>query len=251
MITIPSYSVEIHRSLRTIILRIIPVTMQLYKILLVSLQSTILLFVLPLVRGVCESEDHLNFDDCNLIDLSQKALTDICNRIGLDMVAHVLPAIVEDDNPDEGEKKVYTHEQYAMGAEECLMVEAEMERLAKEDPEALDRMEREALEDDPDIFAEIISDVLQQDVKLLNEVAAKIKGADDKADIVKDITEGMLGEGEKLEDRPDVLGYLVATIMNDDPSFLDEFDAQLAEGFEDWEEINQEEDSGDIMEDEL
>lgn len=203
---------------------------------------------------MCESEDHLNFDDCNLIDLSDKALTDICSRIGLDMVEHVLPAIVEDDDDnadDEKKKVVYTHEQYAMGAEECLLVEAEMERLAKEDPEALDRLEREALEDDPDILAEIISDVLQQDAKLLHDVVAKIKGAEEKAEIVKDITEGMLSEGEKLEDRPDVLGYLVATIMIEDPSFLDEFDAQLAEGFdfdsEDWEEYDQEEEGGNTM----
>ena len=177
------------------------------------------------------------------------------------MVDHVLPAIVDedDDNPaivDEATKKVYTHEQYALGAEECLMVEAEMERLAKEDPEALDRMEREALEDDPDILAEIISDVLQQDVQLLNEVAAKIKAADDKAEIVKDITEGMLSEGETLEDRPDVLGYLVATIMVEDPSFLDEFDSQLAEGIDEqeivyWDEMNQDEENGDNMGDEL
>ncbi|KAK1747667.1 hypothetical protein QTG54_001630 [Skeletonema marinoi] len=165
--------------------------MQLFKILLV-LQSITLFH---LVRGACETEDDLNFEDCNLIDLSDVVLTGICNRIGLDMVEHVLPTLIDDDDSS-GEKKVYTHEQYAMGAEECIMVEAEMERLAMEDPEELERMERSRY------LAEIISDVLQQDAQLLKDVATKIKEAADHADIVKDITEGMLSEGETLEDRP-------------------------------------------------
>jgi hypothetical protein len=201
-----------------------------YSILVVVVLAAALL---PFARGACQKEDDLNFENCNLIDLPDQILIDICNRIGLDMIEHVLPTIVEENN-----EQTYTHEQYAMGAEECLMVEAEMDRLAKEDPEALDRMEREALDDDPDILAEIISDVLKQDLELLNDVADKIKRSIDKTELVKDITEGMLKKGEKLEDRPDVLGYLVASIMIDDPTFLDEFDAQLAEGFEstDWAE---------------
>jgi hypothetical protein len=198
----------------------------------------------------CETERDLNFEECNLIDLTDEVLTGICNRIGLDMIEHVLPTIVDEaeDTPNKedgsgGDVKKYTHEQYARGAEECLLVEAEMDRLAKEDPEALDQMEREALEDDPALLAEIISDVLSQDKQLLKDVATKIKKADDKAEIVKDITEEMLNEGEQLEDRPDILGYLVATIIIDDPEFLDEFDEQLAEGGwydeEDWEEYEE------------
>lgn len=226
--------------------------MQLFKLLLLLLQSITLFH---LVHGACETEDDLDFETCNLIDLSDQVLTGICNRIGLDMVEHVLPTLVDDED-EEGDnnsngggeegttKKVYTHEQYAMGAEECIMVEAEMERLAIEDPEELERMELEAMAEDPEILAEIIADVLEQDEKLLTDVATKIKDATDHADIVKDIVEGMLNEGEKLEDRPDVLGYLVATIMIEDPDFLDEFDSQLAEEFfeydsEDWEESDE------------
>eukprot|EP00573_Skeletonema_grethae_P010476 CAMPEP_0201698114 /NCGR_PEP_ID=MMETSP0578-20130828/17248_1 /ASSEMBLY_ACC=CAM_ASM_000663 /TAXON_ID=267565 /ORGANISM="Skeletonema grethea, Strain CCMP 1804" /LENGTH=230 /DNA_ID=CAMNT_0048184557 /DNA_START=12 /DNA_END=704 /DNA_ORIENTATION=- len=224
--------------------------MQIFKLFL--LLQSITLF--HLVHGACETEDDLDFEKCNLIDLSDRVLTGICNRIGLDMIEHVLPTIVDDDDEDNnnnnsngaGEEgtKVYTHEQYAMGAEECIMVEAEMERLAVEDPEELERMEREAMAEDPDILAEIIADVLEQDEKLLTDVASKIKDATIHADIVKDIVEGMLNEGEKLEDRPDVLGYLVATIMVEDPDFLDEFDDQLAEEFfhydsEDWEESDE------------
>ena len=224
--------------------------MQLFKLLLI-IQSITSLF--DLVRGACETEDDLDFEGCNLIQLSDQVLTDICNRIGLDMEEHVLPTIIDDD--DMGEKKAYTHEHYALGAEECIMVEAEMERLAEEDPEELERMEREAMAEDPDILAEIIADVLQQDAKLLKDVAAKIKDAVDHADIVKDITENMLNEGDKLEDRPDILGYLVASIMVEDPEFLDEFDAQLSEEFFeegfDYEDEFDESESAEIMGDEL
>lgn len=224
--------------------------MQLFKLLLI-IQSITSLF--DLVRGACETEDDLDFEGCNLIQLSDQVLTDICNRIGLDMEEHVLPTIIDDD--DMGEKKAYTHEHYALGAEECIMVEAEMERLAEEDPEELERMEREAMAEDPDILAEIIADVLQQDAKLLKDVAAKIKDAVDHADIVKDITENMLNEGDKLEDRPDILGYLVASIMVEDPEFLDEFDAQLSEEFFeegfDYEDEFDERESAEIMGDEL
>ena len=225
--------------------------MQLFKLLLI-IQSITSLF--DLVQGApCETEDDLDFEGCNLIQLSDQVLTDICNRIGLDMEEHVLPTIIDDD--DMGEKKAYTHEHYALGAEECIMVEAEMERLVEEDPEELERMEREAMAEDPDILAEIIADVLQQDAKLLKDVAAKIKDAVDHADIVKDITENMLNEGDKLEDRPDILGYLVASIMVEDPEFLDEFDAQLSEdlfeeGF-DYEDDFDESESSEIMGDEL
>mmetsp|Transcript_14994 Transcript_14994/g.24496 ORF Transcript_14994/g.24496 Transcript_14994/m.24496 type:complete len:226 (-) Transcript_14994:60-737(-) len=225
--------------------------MQLFKLLLVLIQS-ITLF--DLVRGACETEDDLDFEGCNLIDLSDQVLAGICSRIGLDMVGHVLPTIIDDDDNSNGEreKKAYTHEHYALGAEECIMVEAEMERLAEEDPDELERMEREAMAEDPDILAEIITDVLQQDVKLLTDVASKIKDAVEHADIVKDITEGMLNEGEKLEDRPDILGYLVATIMVEDPEFLDEFDAQLSEEFfEEGFDSEYLEESGEIMGDEL
>ena len=219
-------------------------------------QLIILSFLLATSLALqCETERDLNFEECNLIDLTDEVLTGICNRIGLDMIEHVLPTIVdeEEETPNKdgsGDVKKYTHEQYARGAEECLLVEAEMDRLAKEDPEALDQMEREALEDDPALLAEIISDVLSQDEQLLKDVATKIKKADDKAEIVKDITEEMLNEGEQLEDRPDILGYLVATIIVDDLEFLDEFDEQLAEGGwydeEDWEEY-EEENNGDNL----
>lgn len=127
-----------------------------------------------LILSSCSSCSLLNYP----LIISGKS-QDICNRIGLDIIEHVLPYVLEeeesgdDNNNDESESssgkkddtitKAYTHEDYILGAEECLNIEAEMIELEDTDPEYLDQLERETLAEDPEIVAEIISDVLKQD----------------------------------------------------------------------------------------
>ena len=82
-------------------------------------------------RGECLTEDDLDFESCYLADLSNSALNEICERIGLDLEGHVLPALLgmdEDEEADVGEAKErdYTHDDYVRGAEECLMIEDEV-----------------------------------------------------------------------------------------------------------------------------
>ena len=153
------------------------------------------------------------------------------------MVGHVLPFLSnegddegDDINKDATPKTSYTHEEFVKGAEECLLIEDEMAELEEHDPEYLEQLEREALAEDPEIVAEIISDVLKQDNKLLVEIAAKLMK--DTPDVVKEM-EGMLGENEKLETRPDVVGFIVSKLLNDEENIdiLDEFDAALSEYF--------------------
>ena len=168
----------------------------------------------------------------------------ICNRIGLDMVGHVLPFLSnegDDGDPNKGDdnninkdavthKTSFTHEEFVKGAEECLLIEEEMAELEEHDPEYLEQLEREALAEDPEIVAEIIEDVLKQDNTLLVEIAAKLMK--DTPDVVKEM-EGMLGEDEKLETRPDVVGFIVAKLLSDEENLglLDEFDEALSEHF--------------------
>jgi len=249
----------------------------------------LLLFVCnnSFVRGACEVEADLDFESCDLKHLTDSALAvsshlmsilfdttckclnfntinmfylsshtnkiqDICNRIGLDIVEHVLPYVLEeeesdDDNADENSSsnkddttitKTYTHEEYVLGAEECLNIEAEMIELEESDPNYLDQLERESLAEDPEIVAEIISDVLRQDEKLLKDIAEKL--LKDAPDVVKEM-EGMLGD-EKLNTRPDVVGFVIATLLSvpdqdNAISILDEFDNALAKLFDGTEEI--------------
>ena len=192
---------------------------------------------------------------------SNKSTQDICNRIGLDIVEHVMPYVLEEEEEESGDNnadensssnkddktitKAYAHEDYVLGAEECLNIEAEM--IANE-PEYLDQLERESLAEDPEIVAEIIADVLRQDEKLLKDIAEKLM--QDAPDVVKEM-EGMLGD-EKLNTRPDVVGFVIATLLSDPDqdnaiSILDEFDSALAELFDETEEIYDEVGNGDEL----
>jgi len=166
-------------------------------------------------------------------------MQDICNRIGLDMISHVLPYLLDDDESEQIETgddggstsiEIYTHEDFVRGAEECLLIEDEMNRLEKEDPEYLAQLEREALEDDPDIVAEIVADVLKQDDTLLKEIASQLMS--DVPELMNEMNV-MLGEGEKLEDRPDVVALLVAQLLSDEHNLdiLDEFDEALSDHY--------------------
>ena len=144
--------------------------------------------------------------------------------------------------------KAYTHSDYVLGAEECLNIEAEMIALEESAPEYLDQLERESLAEDPEIVAEIIADVLRQDEKLLKDIAEKLM--QDAPDVVKEM-EGMLGD-EKLNTRPDVVGFVIATLLSDPDqdnaiSILDEFDSALAELFDETEEIYDEVGNGDEL----
>ena len=160
---------------------------------------------------------------------------DICGRIGLDMVSHVLPFLSDEyndsetmeGNDDVSTTRIYTHDDYVRGAEECLLIEDEMDRLEVDDPEYLDELEREALRDDPTIVAEIIANVLGEDDTLLTSIVSKLKT--DAPDVVSDM-ENMLMEGEELIDRPDVVAIIIARLLSDEQNLdlLDEFDEALS-----------------------
>ena len=174
-----------------------------------------------------------------ILSFQCSSIQDICNRIGLDMVSHVLPYLLDEEEsegnePDDGGgdalPKIYTHEDFVRGAEECLLIEDEMNRLEKDDPEYLAQLEREALEEDPDIVAEIVADVLKQDETLLKEIATKLL-----SDVPELVTEMniMLVEGEQLEDRPDIVGLIVAQLLSDEQNLdiLDVFDESLSDHY--------------------
>lgn len=140
---------------------------------------------------------------------------------------------VPDKHDNEKPKKVRTHEDYVKGAEECLLIEEEMDQLEEDDPDYLEELEREALLNDPEMVAEVLADVLKQDNALLTEIASKLTV--DAPDTVKEM-EGMLGEGEALHERPDVVGFIIAKMLAEeqDLGILDELDHALATHFHAW-----------------
>eukprot|EP00956_Cyclotella_meneghiniana_P005064 scaffold6277_cov54-Cyclotella_meneghiniana.AAC.3 len=215
-----------------------------------SIQSllfiTITLLHCLLHQTICEclTERDLDFEACDLVHLSESALSDICDRIGLDLEGHVLPALVteidEGENEGVGDSKNrdFTHHDYVRGAEECLMIEDEMIRLQDEDPDLIRQLEREALEEDPDTFADMITQIISNDKVLLKEITEKL--AEDE-ELMADAKE-MLEMGETLETRPDVIGFLFAKYLAEDPSLLDEFDELFGSESELYEEgaVNEE-----------
>ena len=245
-----------------------------------SIQSlifiTITLLHCLLHQTICEclTERDLDFEACDLVHLSESALSDICDRIGLDLEGHVLPALVteidEGENEGVGDSKNrdFTHHDYVRGAEECLMIEDEvstcsccfpiifssceliqfiiiisrplikMIRLQDEDPDLIRQLEREALEEDPDTFADMITQIISNDEVLLKEITEKL--AEDE-ELMADAKE-MLEMGETVETRPDVIGFLFAKYLAEDPSLLDEFDELFSSESELYEEgaVNEE-----------
>jgi hypothetical protein len=105
----------------------------------------------------------------------------------------------------------------------------QVNRLEQEDPSYLEQLEREALLEDPEIFAEMITQIISKDASLLKEISAKL--SQDKE--IQSEMDDMLKEGETLEDRPDALGLLLAKYLSEDPSLLDEFDELFSIELED------------------
>lgn len=97
----------------------------------------------------------------------------------------------------------------------------QVNRLQDENPDYLQQLEREALLEDPEIFAEMITQIISNDDALLEEITTKLAG---DRELMADANE-LLEEGETLSDRPEVIGVLLAKYLSEDPSLLDEFEA--------------------------
>lgn len=125
----------------------------------------------------CVSEEDLDFESCNLKDLSIPALEDICDRLGLNMESHMFPYLFDDDSEDgeSSETKERTKEDYIEAAIQCLTIEEEMDRMMEEDPEALEALERQLISEDPSLLAEIVADILAQNPDLIKELVSLYK----------------------------------------------------------------------------
>ena len=73
---------------------------------------------------------------------------------------------------------------------------------------------------------QVITDVLKQDSMLLREIANKLETDEASKQAVSQVAD-LLG-GEQLENRADVVGFLLAELLQDNPYILDEFDEAIA-----------------------
>ena len=191
-------------------------------------------------EGGCETESDLRLEGCALENLPLEALTGICERIGLDVEMHVFPLIDEDeeelaggggdDKADavdlggESKTKERSHSDYVSAAQECLLIEMEMQLMEEEDPEALAELERSLLAEDPDLLAEVVAEVLAKSPELMHELQIELERED--PEFYQDLMEE-LGDDESLSDRPEILAELVAVMLAEDPDMLEKLDEDL------------------------
>ena len=169
----------------------------------------------------CEKETDLDYVTCTLDDLNDDDLRNICQRIGLDAEANVLSYLLESDEDntnaeegDDGERK-YSHTDFVKAAEECLSIENEMDQQ---------QPERNIAQQDIEI---LITDILIQDEQLLKEIVAKLS-KERPATLEEIKSNGIMEEGEGLEDRPDIVGFYLAYILSEDSSLLGELGSLLS-----------------------
>jgi len=110
----------------------------------------------------CETFDDVDFVSCTFHDLSNEALTNICKTlVGLDMELHMFPYLDEQDMinheevttdsvndkvRDHSNEKKRPHFEYVRAAEECLLIQMEVQEMLEGDPEALKQWERTVCE---------------------------------------------------------------------------------------------------------
>lgn len=183
----------------------------------------------PPPAAKCESEEDLDFVNCDLKHLSKDALRSICTRVGLDLEKHIFPILdaeiggIDDDASPEVERSI---EEYVWAAHECLLIEDEVDEMEDEDPEGLEALEMAMLEDDPALLAEVVKDVLESNPALLRDLEEELKREDPEH--YKGMIEE-LAEGESLIDRPKLVADLISLILaeNPDMALIDEIDDHM------------------------
>lgn len=193
-------------------------TFRFRNFLAVALICLVVLIKIPETFAVCEVEDDLNSEDCNLEDLSTDALKAICDRIGLDIEQDIFPLFApQTDDPSKHIE--YTHEDYVGAVTECLEIEIYMEHMLDVDPEFefdLENYVASMYGADSEIFDGIL-DVFNQSPELVTRMIEDLKAEDPEfyEDIQKE-----LNDGETLADRLDILAEIVALTIAEHPEFL-------------------------------
>eukprot|EP00542_Grammatophora_oceanica_P018200 CAMPEP_0194049362 /NCGR_PEP_ID=MMETSP0009_2-20130614/30508_1 /TAXON_ID=210454 /ORGANISM="Grammatophora oceanica, Strain CCMP 410" /LENGTH=229 /DNA_ID=CAMNT_0038695501 /DNA_START=136 /DNA_END=825 /DNA_ORIENTATION=- len=200
----------------------------------------VLLFVstMPLASAKkCETEEDVDHVECTMEQLTDEALSAICERMNISLQDEIFPYILQDLNEadpneyDDGELeaeiasiKKQDHAAYVAAAYECLMIEEHLDSL-EQAPDG---------EHDPFVLANIVKDIIEREPGVVRELEAEIKK--ENPEMWNEI-KSELKAGETLLDRPDLLGELVKGMLEDEPDLLYELDEELnGEDDDDYEE---------------
>lgn len=178
----------------------------------------------------CLTEKDLNSETCNVEDLPIPALKAICDRVGLDVEKDVFPYLfleIDSEGTINKQKsgdltaKDMTHSDYVSGAYECLQIEQE---FWDEDPNGI--ATENALEEDVELLADDIAELLMMQPELVKDLEDEIK-RDEPG--LWDLIQLELEDGETLADREDILIELLIILIKEDADIFD----RLFEGIED------------------
>lgn len=197
---------------------------------------TALLSTSSLAQAECNKITDIttDSDDCSLKDLPDAELQKQCENLGLDITSVLLDMTEDGDDGTEqdalrdGSYKL-EHEDYIKAAYVCMRIEEDLAKMIEEDPDQLLRMEQEMMQEDPEMMIEVITDVLVQSPELMDELIEDLLKED--PDLMLELT-NQLEEGERLQDRPDVMAGLVAYMLQSNDDFMEELD-KVYEGSED------------------
>jgi len=172
--------------------------------------------------GGCLTIEDLDFESCNLEDLSIDELKKVCSNLGLNVETDIFSYIFDEgDNEDEepappkkdDASKEWTHKDYVAGAYECFAIEQEFHESGETDLD-IDAI----MEEDPEFIITLVSQLLDADPNLIDEVEAEMKR--DHPEYWADL-ESDFKEGEVLKDRPDILSKILLQSFRDDPEILE------------------------------
>mmetsp|Transcript_13854 Transcript_13854/g.13438 ORF Transcript_13854/g.13438 Transcript_13854/m.13438 type:complete len:221 (-) Transcript_13854:80-742(-) len=184
---------------------------------------------IPQFLAVCNTENDLDFGNCDLENLSIDALKAICERMGLDVDEHLFP-LMKSTSGSLLVQTDHTHSDYVLAAAECLEIEFRMEDMLEENPEVEAELQRSLLAEDHVLLTETITEIMEQSPDLFDSLEEEIMTADPA---LYEELELRLEDGETFLDRPDIFAEMVAVKLSRDPDLFDRLYEDDASGMRD------------------
>lgn len=202
-----------------------------------------------------ESIDDLDLERCDLAELSIPELRRICYLVGLDVEDEVFPYLVNEQQvPMSKDVSKLQKADYVIAAKECLSLKEEMEVMLEQDQE----LEKNLLQEDPGLLAEVMSDILTTDPQLYEKIVEYIQRDEPELyqELVEEADSSIDGNFSRnilksLTNHPDLIADFVEQMLVTDPNFFDVVDeADLPTGgLENYFQMNEDEAEDDIEED--
>jgi hypothetical protein len=158
----------------------------------------------------CNSDNDLHRDLCELWDLPDYALLDICDQLGVNAEDEMFPEMLQ-VTERRGNLTLYRdpdHDDFVYVAAECIYKEY-LEHKEESDPMKL--------AENDEALAEHLLHVLEEHTHLIHNLEVALQEHDPE---LWEAVEREMEEHEMLADRPDLLLRLIWQLLDEDPELL-------------------------------